>query len=268
MLKRLILFAFFYVYWAPAGHAQFAWENVDRIIAIGDVHGAYPQLVALLQGANVIDAALRWQGGNTHLVSVGDLLDRGPESRQAMELLMRLQTEAAAAGGRVHVLLGNHELMNLSGDLRDVSDSEYAALADLGGHAAAFAPDGKFGQWLLSLPFMIRLNDTLFTHGGLPPFVARTSLETLNTTARHDLRTLMAERQRLRNQRILASETDLMTITSSADEQQLAQMGAAFVDAANSRLLGEQGPLWYRGTASCHPVLERPALCGGTCRAG
>ena len=61
-----------------------------------------------------------WAAGRAHVVSLGDLLDRGADSRKVMDLLMRLQGEAAAAGGQLHVVLGNHEAMNLLGDLRYV----------------------------------------------------------------------------------------------------------------------------------------------------
>ena len=64
------------------------------------------------------------------LVSLGDLLDRGADSRKVMDLLMRLQGEAVAAGGPVHVVLGNHEAMNVLGDLRYVDPGEYAAFAN------------------------------------------------------------------------------------------------------------------------------------------
>jgi hypothetical protein len=84
-------------------------------------------MVRTLQNAGVIDDDAHWNGGETHLVVTGDLLDRGPASRQAMELLMQLEEQALLAGGRVHVLLGNHEVMNLVGDLRYVSREEYAA---------------------------------------------------------------------------------------------------------------------------------------------
>ena len=80
------------------------FDNVDRIVAMADIHGAYDAMTATLQKARVLDADLKWSGGKTHLVIVGDILDRGPDSRAAMELLMRLEGEAEAAGGRVHVV--------------------------------------------------------------------------------------------------------------------------------------------------------------------
>ena len=105
--------------WAGFAHAQYDWQDVSRVVAIGDIHGAYDEFTGLLRAVGLVDGDLHWQGGNTHLVSLGDLVDRGAGSKQVMDLLMRLQEQAEAAGGRVHVLLGNHELMNLTGDLRD-----------------------------------------------------------------------------------------------------------------------------------------------------
>jgi len=108
-------------------HAQDTFQNVQRIVAVGDVHGDYTQFVNLLQSAGVIDRKAKWIGGKTHLVQTGDVLDRGPESRKAMDLLMDLESQALKAGGEVHALLGNHEAMNLYGDLRYVSKEEYAS---------------------------------------------------------------------------------------------------------------------------------------------
>lgn len=102
----------------------------SRVVAIGDVHGAYDNLVAILQRAQLIDAETHWIGGEATLVQTGDLFDRGLQVREVMDLLMRIQNEAAAAGGQVIVLLGNHEGMNLTGFYRDVNPDVYAAFAD------------------------------------------------------------------------------------------------------------------------------------------
>ena len=107
------------------------WEGVERVIAFADVHGADAELRTLLRESGVVDAQDRWAAGGAHVVSLGDLLDRGAGSRQVLDLLMRLQEEARTAGGRLHVLLGNHEAMNLLGDLRYVDAREYAAYTDL-----------------------------------------------------------------------------------------------------------------------------------------
>lgn len=96
-------------------------------MAVGDVHGAYDVFAGILRTAGVIDRRDRWIAGATHLVQTGDVLDRGAKSRQVMDLLRRLEQEAPRAGGRVHALVGNHEAMRLTGDLRDVSPGEIAA---------------------------------------------------------------------------------------------------------------------------------------------
>lgn len=101
--------------------------GVPRLVAVGDVHGSHDNLVKVLQMAGVVDAKLRWAAGKAHLVQNGDMLDRGSDSRKVMDLLMRLEGEARRAGGRVHALLGNHEVMNMLGDLRYVSAGEYEA---------------------------------------------------------------------------------------------------------------------------------------------
>lgn len=104
-------------------------ETPARVVAVGDVHGAYPELVSILQRTGIIDNSLNWKGGRTTLVQVGDVLDRGPESRKALDLLMKLEGQAAQRDGKVVALLGNHEAMDMVGDLRYVSPAEYQAFA-------------------------------------------------------------------------------------------------------------------------------------------
>jgi hypothetical protein len=101
-----------------------------RVVAVGDVHGSHDGLVTILRTAGLVDSSLAWSGGDTILVQTGDLLDRGVEVREVLDLLMRLQGEAVAAGGRVEVLLGNHEAMNLLGLVRDVNPQVLARFAD------------------------------------------------------------------------------------------------------------------------------------------
>lgn len=100
---------------APAAEIPCVWTSVDRIVAVGDLHGDYENFVLILKGTGMVDDDLRWTGGKTHLVQTGDILDRGTEAKKIFDLLMRLEKEAEAAGGMVHVLLGNHEEMNITG---------------------------------------------------------------------------------------------------------------------------------------------------------
>ncbi len=102
-------------------------RGASRIVAIGDVHGAYDNLIAVLQNAGIIDKKKRWSGGTTHLVQTGDVLDRGDKERDVMDLLRKLESQAQKAGGRVHALLGNHEIANLLGRFRDVTPGGFEA---------------------------------------------------------------------------------------------------------------------------------------------
>lgn len=117
---------------APAAAPSCSIQTTERVVAVGDVHGGYERLLAILREAGLIDARRRWRGGRAILVQTGDLLDRGPDSREILDLLRRLERDAARAGGRVHALLGNHEVGRMLGDYRYVSEAEYAAfrLAD------------------------------------------------------------------------------------------------------------------------------------------
>ena len=115
---------------AWAGPAKTPAEQAETVVAIGDVHGDFDDFVAILQRTGLIDTQHHWTGNKATLVQVGDLLDRGPKPREVMDLLMALEKEAPKAGGRVVSLLGNHEMMNLMGDLRYVTTENYASFAD------------------------------------------------------------------------------------------------------------------------------------------
>ena len=209
-----------------AGAEDWRYDDVGRVVALSDVHGAFGSMVRTLRNASVINDAESWIAGDTHLVVVGDLLDRGPDSRKAMDFLMRLEREAETAGGKVHVLIGNHEAMNLLGDLRYVSREEYAAFADeetererdrwfaayldrtsededdagvararfdesfpagFFAHRRAFAADGTYGSWLLTKPLMVLINKTAFVHGGLSPMAGEVGVDGINGRLRGDI---------------------------------------------------------------------------------
>ena len=106
-------------------------QTTERVVAIGDVHGAYEAFTGILRSAGLVDGRQRWIGGRAILVQTGDVLDRGPDSRRVVDLLRRLERDARRAGGQVIALLGNHEVMRLINDWRDVSDAEYRAFRDV-----------------------------------------------------------------------------------------------------------------------------------------
>jgi hypothetical protein len=218
--------------------------GVERVIAVGDVHGAYDRFVEILTVTGVIDDRQRWSGGKTHLVQTGDVLDRGPDSRKAIDLLRRLQDEAARAGGAVHPLLGNHEAMRMLGDMRYTVPGEYQAFVTPDSDnmkqrllrssppdardeimktplgftemRVAYGRDGEYGKWLRTLDAVVKIDGVLFLHGGISPSVASRSCDAINDTIRKEL--------------------------SSDIEKTRA-------NPQNSLTAREDGPLWYRGLA-------------------
>ena len=102
----------------------------ERLVAVGDVHADSEDFQLILKHTRLVDDQNHWIGGSATLVQTGDLLDRGPKGREAMDLVIGLEKEAAAAGGKVVPLLGNHEVMNILGDLRYVPPQNYASYAD------------------------------------------------------------------------------------------------------------------------------------------
>jgi Calcineurin-like phosphoesterase len=112
---------------ASAFAAQTAWDHVARVVVFGDLHGDYGKFRDMLARAGLIDARDNWSGGATHLVQVGDVPDRAPDTRKIMDLLIKLEPQARRAGGYLHALIGNHEAMNMEGDLRYTTPGEFAA---------------------------------------------------------------------------------------------------------------------------------------------
>jgi len=228
-----------------AASASCGIDGVERIVAVGDVHGSFDRFVEILKTAGLIDDRERWSGGKAHLVQLGDVVDRGPDSRKALDFLMRLEGEAEKAGGAVHALLGNHEIARMLGDLRLVHAGEYKAFVGDNSEEMrkrllevvkpadpeeflkttplgqtemiiAFGAKGDYGKWLRTHDAVAKINGVLFLHGGISPAVAPTSCDEINATVQRE-------------------------ITTDFDQTQKAPLSslAARVD----------GPLFYRGLA-------------------
>lgn len=151
--------------------AEIEPEAPDSVYMFGDVHGQFDRIVKHLTSAGLVDDELHWQGGNRSLVFLGDIFDRGNDVTRVLWLLYGLEAEAREAGGRVHVVLGNHEIMAMTGDLRYVAGKEsLIALRHGLAYPEMFDPTRSvLGRWLASKPSLIRLDDMLLAHGGVSP---------------------------------------------------------------------------------------------------
>ena len=187
-----------------------------RVVAIGDLHGDFAATRRAFRCAGAIDAKDRWIGGNLVVVQTGDLLDRGDGERSIIDFIEALKPQAEAAGGALHTLLGNHEIMNAQGDFRYVTPfgmtafstalpssptSPSVASATAGAlpssttayeqsvssfpveqrsRAAAFLPTGPYAKILSRFNTVIMVNDTVFVHGGLLPNHVRYGIRRIN----------------------------------------------------------------------------------------
>jgi hypothetical protein len=122
-------------------------DPAESLIAIADVHGDFDDFVTILQHAGLIDKQNHWSGGNSTFVQTGDLLDRGPKPREVLDLMMALEKEGPASGGRVVSLLGNHEMMNVMGDLRYVTPENYASFADPNSEERRRSAHQEYEKW-------------------------------------------------------------------------------------------------------------------------
>jgi len=130
LTRRVCLMAALAWAWALAASAAAAPSAIHRIVAVGDLHGDFAAWRDIARAAQLVNDTGRWIGGEAVLVQTGDAVDRGPDSLKIIQDLMRLQREAERARGQVVAMVGNHEAMNLTGDLRYVSAGDYAAFVD------------------------------------------------------------------------------------------------------------------------------------------
>jgi hypothetical protein len=237
-----------------------AARQPDRIVAVGDLHGDYQAWLDIARAAGIIDPAGHWAGGKTTLVQLGDIVDREPDSLQIIRSLQQLAAEAPRAGGKVVVVLGNHEAMNLLGDDRYTTPGEYASYTDdrsparreqlflsvarklqsanpntppsqlrdrwmaehpLGWveHREAWSPSGELGKWATSNPAVVKIDGTLFVHGGISAEYAKLSLDEIN--------------------------------------RRVAAAMASANDGPSTILYDPLGPLWYRGLVMRDPDAEQ-----------
>ncbi len=168
---------------AAASSEPFRYAAPGKIIAIGDLHGDLGSTRQALRLAGAIDDKDRWIGGNLTVVQTGDQLDRGDQDREILDLLERLTSEAKQAGGSMHVLNGNHEIMNVAADLRYVTEAGLRQFADFvaagearpelrrvpenaRGRLLAFAPASAYARKLAARDVVAVVGDTVFSHAG------------------------------------------------------------------------------------------------------
>ena len=205
------------VFTQKANYSQH-YKDVDSIVAISDVHGQFEKYTDILKANGVIDSDLNWKFGKGHLVYLGDAFDRGDKVTELLWHLFALEKQAEKAGGMVHVLLGNHENMVLSGDQRYISE-KYRKVEELAktNYSDLYSTNSVLGKWLRSKPVIITINDILFVHAGISIDMVRLKLTAKKTN------------------KLLSGKIIGKDLPPDNKNKQL------------DLLAGNYGPLWYRG---------------------
>lgn len=189
-----------------------------KMLIISDIEGNFEGFESILTGAGVVDSQLNWTFGNGHLILPGDFFDRGLNVTECLWLIYKLETEAAQAGGKVHFILGNHEVMNMRGDFRYVR-KKYLANADSLSldYKNWYSAQSELGRWLRSKNCIERIGNYIFVHGGISPQLQATNMNVGEINGH--LRLIM--------------DKPFDSTSTYAD----------------SLILRKNGPLWYRGIA-------------------
>jgi hypothetical protein len=200
--------------------ARLRWPMPSRLLVLSDLEGEFAAFAQLLRGNGVIDADLHWRFGDGHVVLVGDMVDRGHNVVPLLWLVYRLEAEAAAAGGALHYVLGNHEQMLLLGQTPYVAPKYYASFRLTGRtQRELWSEASELGRWLRSKPVLLQIGDVLFVHGGI-------------------------------SGEVVASGLGIDAIDAIA-AQHIATLPRAVGDeVAREVLSGRNGLLWYRGLAT------------------
>ena len=199
------------------------YENVSHIIEISDIEGNFNALYSFLISNNVMDKNYNWIFGNGHVVFLGDFVDRGTQSIQVLWLIYKLEQEAVKQGGKVHYILGNHEILNIQGagynDNVLIKDEQYntASVAFGKSHEILHSSKSELGKWLRTKNSIEKIGNYTFVHGGLSPKIIsfKPGLDNINNTIRENI------------------EHDLY---NNPKKNKLANF-----------LIGREGPLWFRG---------------------
>ncbi|HEX7844952.1 MAG TPA: metallophosphoesterase, partial [Chitinophagaceae bacterium] len=166
---------------------KYDYKKASKIIVLSDIEGNFTALRKLLQNNGVIDANYRWTFGEGHLVTIGDFFDRGDQVTEVLWLIYSLEEQAKEAGGHVHFVLGNHEIMNLSDDLRylNAKYKETAQLLNMH-YMKLYDENTELGRWLRTKNIVERVGKMLFLHAGVSDEITKmdAGISQLNQLAR------------------------------------------------------------------------------------
>lgn len=197
-----------------------SFKNVRNILTIGDIHGGYDSLILFLKNNKVVDKDLNWAWGDGHLVFLGDIFDRGEKVTECLWLIYKLEHQAYEQGGRIHLILGNHEMLIIHEEIKDIS-VKYSYLTyyvDIN-YWDFYDENTEFGRWLMHHNLALKIDDKLFIHAGISP-------EFLNR------------------------DLDLESMNEYMDLYFTGRIDSSHAESVRFLLWDSMGPIWYRGYLS------------------
>ena len=210
------------------------YELPEKLIVISDIEGNFNALSSFLISNGVINKNFEWTFDKGHLVLLGDFVDRGENVTQVLWLIYKLEFDAKKSGGKVHFVLGNHEIMNLQGRPAYANEKYIKIAQTLSGkkdfseaYLSLYNEDNFLTNWLNSKNATVKIGDLLFVHGGISPKILlyKHSIEQINQNIRKN------------------AKSDIYSKTS----------GDSFTDLIN----GKEGIFWYRGMATDYKYYDK-----------
>lgn len=209
---------------------EYQFRGVSRVFAVGDIHGAYDSLLLLLKGNGIIDENLNWSFGDGHLVFIGDLFDRGDKVTEVLWLVYKLFNQSELTNGKVHVLLGNHEMLALNKDYRYLNDKYVFLTRGLDiEFAKLFTTNTILGNFVRSFKVAVDIDSVLFVHAGFSAQIVdkKISIDELNRTFYQVLNQINYD---------FLTERNLLVY---------------------SEAISDKGPFWYRGYVTESNIIPR-----------
>ncbi len=209
------------------------YNNASKIIEISDIEGNFNGLYSFLTANKVMDKNYNWIFGNGHVVFLGDFVDRGSQSIQVLWLIYKLEQEAVKQDGKVHYILGNHEILNIQGAgyndnvFKNGEQKSTTRVPFDESHKVLYSTKTELGKWLRTKNSIEKIGNYTFVHGGISPRILsfKPDFDKINNTIRENI------------------EKDLY---NNPKGNKLANF-----------LIGREGPLWFRGLAMKYKYYDK-----------
>ncbi|SBS87013.1 shewanella-like protein phosphatase 2, putative (SHLP2) [Plasmodium ovale curtisi] len=200
-----ILWKINYVQGIKFSHVE--WEH--DFYSIGDLHGDKDAFLKILVNENIIDSDNNLVRENVLIVITGDVLDPGYDDIDVLFFIEEYNEKGKSMNSRILMTLGNHEVNNLCLQFkRGVDESKTNGESDIGNVGDGSALSGMINEteieryrdrnnlfrknevvynYLVKTPFVIKVNDIVFSHAGVLPFYAYYGIDFINQEGKREV---------------------------------------------------------------------------------